>query len=77
MTVVWHVDRLNISHKDSWEVIKLGDWLSSIYDNIKVNQRKVHEYLGMTLDSSTPRTILVSMISYITKIIDEITEVMM
>ena len=54
MTIVWHVDDLKVSHKNPWEVTKIAIWLSSIYGEIKVQQGKVLNYLGMTLDYSEP-----------------------
>ena len=38
ITVVWHFDDLNVTHKDSFEVTKLSKYMSTIY----VVKLKVH-----------------------------------
>ena len=50
MTVVWHVNDFKVSHKDSFEVTKLGAYLHDIYRELKVNHGKLYYYLGMDLD---------------------------
>jgi hypothetical protein len=50
-TLIWHVDDIKMSHKDSNEVTKVIKWLKGIYgDDMHVSRGLVHEYLGMTLD---------------------------
>jgi hypothetical protein len=52
-TIVWHVDDLKISHKDSKDVDQIIASLKEEYEQIgemTVKQGKVHDYLGMTLD---------------------------
>ena len=71
MTVTWHVDDLKIPHKNKKEVSTFIIQLSRSYgDKISVNRVKVHDYLGMDLDFSTPRRVRVSMIKYLSKIIN-------
>ena len=60
MTVTWHVDDLNILHKEPAEVTKLLDYLEKIYGPVAVNRGRKHTYLGMDLDFETKRVVKVS-----------------
>ncbi len=64
LTVIWHVDDLKISHVEQSEVTKFIDWLGTKYSNLTVHQGKVHDYLGMDLDFTTPSVLTVSMSDY-------------
>ena len=65
MTVTWHVDDLKVSHKDPAEVTKFLLAMARIYGKgITVTRGKIHTYLGMDFDYSTPQTVKVSMIKY-------------
>ena len=69
MTVTWHVDDLKISHKDPAEVTKFILSLGKIYGpKMTVSRGKVHDYLGMDLDYSTPKAAKISMIKYLNKV---------
>ena len=58
MTVTWHVDDLKIPHKDSREVTKFIKRFGDIYgDRMTVHRGKVHDYLGMDLDFSSPKVL--------------------
>ena len=70
MTIIWHVDDLKFPHKNPWEVTKFAIWLSSIYGEIKVQQGKILNYLGMTLDYTKPGKVQISMIPYIEKMLE-------
>ena len=75
MTVTWHVDELKISHKDSREVKKPIKSFSDIYgDRMKVHRGKVHYYLGMDLDFSSPKVLKIGMIKYTKKTHEEFPE---
>ena len=57
ITIVFHVDDLKLSHKDSNVVSKTIAKLHSIYattDPMTVHHGKVHHYLGMTMDFRVP-----------------------
>ena len=69
MTVTWHVDDLKISHKDSREVKKFIKHIGDIYgDRMTVHRGKVHDYLVMDLDFSSPKVLKIGMMKYIEKI---------
>ena len=54
-TIIWHVDDLTISHKDSAMVNEVIASLSNEYGKVgemTVKRGKIHYYLGMTLDFS-------------------------
>ena len=72
-TVVWHVDDLKISHRDESVVDEVIEELSAVYDGkCKVHRGGVHDYLGMDLDfESKPGVLIMSMIKYLQKIIEE------
>ena len=66
MIVVWHVDGLNFSHNNPFEVTKFVQQLSMIYgEKIKLHRVNVHEYLGIYLDCSEPGVSKVSIIKYL------------
>jgi len=67
-TIVWHVDDLKISHVDSKAVTGVIDQLQAAFGTetpITVKRGKIHDYLGMTLDFSSPGKVRVTMIDYI------------
>ena len=75
MTVTWHVDDLKISHKDSREVTKFIKHFGDIYgERMTVHRGKVHAYLGMDLDFSSPKVLKIGMIKYIKKIHEDFPE---
>ena len=73
MTVCWHVDDLKVSHKEESAVTALAMKLSKLYGSkTTICRGKVHEYLGMDMDWVTePGTIIVSVIKYLYKVIEE------
>eukprot|EP00978_Attheya_sp_CCMP212_P044734 scaffold320412_cov39-Attheya_sp.AAC.1 len=67
-TIVWHVDNIKISHVDSKAVTSVIDQLQDAFGTetpITVKRGKFHDYLGMTLDFSSPGKVRVTMIDYI------------
>jgi hypothetical protein len=55
------------------------EWLEQTYGDpnigeVKATRRKRHEYLGMTLDYTTPGQVKVSMIEYIKSMINSFSE---
>jgi hypothetical protein len=78
LTIVWHVDDLKISHKDSVIVDEIIASLKSEYEAIgqmTVRRGKVHEYLGMELDFSKPKQFSVNMESYLNEVFEEVKDV--
>ena len=76
MTVTWHVDNLKVSHNDHAEVTKFLKSMARIYvDVITVTRGKIHMYLGMNFDYSTPQTMKVSMIKYVKQCLDDFPEI--
>jgi hypothetical protein len=77
LTVVWHVDDLKVSHRNPAIVTKMADWLKATYERLfddgsgkmQISRGKIHEYLGMTLDYSTPGQVSIIMIKYIEEIL--------
>jgi hypothetical protein len=68
LTVSWHVDDLKISHGDSRVVDGFIEWVKDTYGKIgevKVTRGKVHDYLGMRLDYSTPGNVVIDMVPYV------------
>jgi hypothetical protein len=78
MTIAFHVDDCKLSHKDSKEMDKMIKWLKEEYESIfedgsgqmAVSRGKVHTYLGMTLDYTTPGQVKIKMIDYVQEIIN-------
>ena len=74
-TVCWHVDYLKISHIKE-DAITLCTWICGIFGNgSKIDRGKLHEYLGMNMDWIQYGTMIVSMIKYIQKVINNFPEV--
>ena len=72
-TVCWHVDNLKVSHVDEAVVTAFLLKLTDLYQGrIKTHHGKVFDYLGMDLDcGSSLRVLIVSMITYLTKVLEE------
>ena len=74
-TVVWHVDDLKFSHKDTAETDNLIKWLQQKFEDdnigkVKISRGKVHDYLGMKLDFSTPGEVKIDMKDYVKSMIE-------
>ena len=76
MIVCWNVDDLKISHMDKEMVTAFTVKMANIYGaNTTISMGRVHDYLGMEIDFGTfPGTLIISMIKYLKKIIDEFPE---
>ena len=69
IVLTWHVDYLNISHKNSLEVTKFLHQFETFYGEcMTVHRGKLHDYLSMDLDFSTANELKIGMIKYIKKI---------
>ena len=76
MRMCWNVDYLNISHRDEDMVTEFAVEMSNICRvKTAISRGRVNKYLGMELDFGTcPGTLIISMIKYLQKIIDEFSE---
>ena len=78
MTICFHVDDCKISHVNARVINYTIAWLREEYESIfingtgkmKVARGKVHMYLGMTLDFTTPKLVKVTMIDHVNEIIE-------
>ena len=75
-TVLWHVDDLKISHKDSKVMNQFVEWATKKYEDseitkLKPSRGKVHDYLGMTLDYTQKGVVKMYMKDYILKMLDQ------
>ena len=71
---MWHVDDLKISHVDAavnTKVIKIINKEFGKEAPLTVNRGKVHDYLGMTLDSTEEGKVKIKMLDYVDKMLDE------
>lgn len=78
-TVTWHVDDLKSSHKDPKVNDDFLKWLNDMYGDpkiapVKATRGKVHEYLAMKLDFTTPGKLKVDMKDYVKGMIEEFPE---
>jgi hypothetical protein len=74
-TIVWHVDDLKLSHIDPKVVDEIIASLQGEYGKISkmtVRRGKIHDYLGMTLDFSSPGSVAVSMEKYLDTMLEEL-----
>ena len=50
-TITWHVDDLNVSYKNPFQVTMFVCYMATIYElEFKVRRGNVHNYLGMDTD---------------------------
>jgi hypothetical protein len=78
ITICFHVDDCKISHRSARVVDKTIEWLRRNYESIfedgsgkmKVSRGKVHEYVGMTLDSTIAGVVRVTALKFIDEIIE-------
>ena len=76
-TILWNVYDLKTSHAEPAVVSIILSEIDAEYGKISkmtITQGKVHKYLGMTIDYSSPGKVIFSMIEYIGKNIDNIPE---
>ena len=74
-TILWHVDDLKISHVDHKVVSSVIGQLDETFGQdapLTKTRGLVHDYLGMTIDYSTPDKVRILMIDYIQDMLDEI-----
>ena len=78
ITVCWNVDDIKISHRDEEVVSAFAIQISETYGPKTIISRgKVYDYLSMHLDFGTcPGSMIISMIKYLQKILDEWPEVL-
>jgi hypothetical protein len=77
--VTWHIDNVKSSPKDFKVNGRFYEWLESMYGDpkiapVKATQGKIHEYLAMKLDYSTPGVVKVNMTDCIKGMIKEFPE---
>jgi Reverse transcriptase (RNA-dependent DNA polymerase) len=74
-TIIWHVDDLKITHKDTGvvsDIIKNPSMVFGKEAPLSINRGKCHNYLGMTLDVSCSGKLAITMKDYINNIIDNL-----
>jgi hypothetical protein len=65
-TITWHVDDLKSTYEDAKVNDEFHKWLDIKYGDdklgkVRATRGKEHNYLGMTLDCSTPKKLKLSM----------------
>jgi hypothetical protein len=73
-TMSWHVDDLKSSHEDPKVNDDFQKWLQKEYGQlaeVTATRGKIHQYLGMTLDYSTPGELKVDMRDYVEDMIED------
>ena len=61
LTVVCHVDNMQVLHKNKEEVTKFVEYTKGIYgEEMPFERGKKHTYVGMDLDYSTPGEVIVN-----------------
>lgn len=76
-TIGWHVDDFIMTHVDPAVNDGLISWLNGKYGKLSplsVHRGKVHDYLGMSLDFRRPGAVVVTMIDFIKRLLDEAPE---
>ena len=73
-TILWHVDDLKISHVDKTVVDDIIGQLNERYGKespLTVTRGRVHDYLGMTIDFTIPKKVVIRMDDYADNILAE------
>ena len=70
---------MKVSYKDDKEIEKFIKWIKDNYEDqdigkVKISHGKVHNYLGIRLDFSSPREVKIDMIDYIEKMVEDFPE---
>ena len=78
-TVTWHVDDLKSSHVDPKVNDEFLGWLEKMYGDpkvapVKATRGKIHDYLAMKLDYTTPENLKVDMTEYVKNMIVDFPE---
>ena len=77
-TVTWHVDDLKSSHVDSKVNDEFVKWLDDMYGTkeqpVKAVRGKVHDYLAMVFDYSTPGEVKLNMVDYVKSMVEDFPE---
>ena len=74
MTVRWHVDDLMYSHKNGDAISAEIKFLRDEYGDLRVNRGKIHEYLGMRFDFSTPGKVAIDMADFEQQVLADFSE---
>ena len=70
-TVSWNVNNLKFSHVNKNVNDNFMEWIKEKYGiirEVKVSCRKIHEYLGMTLDYMVKEPVTINMYDYVKNI---------
>jgi hypothetical protein len=71
-TILWHVDDLKIYHVEASVITDVLGKLSEEFGKeapLTITRGKIHDYLGMTLEYSTPGKVKITMVDYIEKML--------
>ena len=68
---LFHIDDLNISHKESEVVDDVVVILGSIFGELTVSDDKIYTYLGIDLDYSVSGEVRASMVNYFKIILED------
>jgi hypothetical protein len=77
ITVVWHVDDLKVSHVSLEVVDNFVEQMETEFGAdapINKSRGKVHNYLGMCMDFSTPGRVVITMENYIQMVLHDVPE---
>jgi len=74
-TIVFHVDDLHMSCRNSFEITKFWSYINKLYNNkVNITRGKVHKFLGMRFDYSEEGIFRCDMIDYIKQILADFPE---
>ena len=70
----WHVDDLMYSHKNPDAVTDEIKFLRDEYGKLRVTRGKIHHYLGMRFDFSTPGKVAIDMADFEEQVLFDFSE---
>jgi Reverse transcriptase (RNA-dependent DNA polymerase) len=79
-TIIWHVDDLKISHCNCEVVSGVIRRLSEVFGKetaLTVHRGRIHDYIGMIFDFSIKNKVIINMMEYVEKILQDSPEDML
>jgi hypothetical protein len=74
-TILWHVDNLKILHVKCKAGTSIIQQLEKAFGEdapLTITRGRVHDYLGMTIDYGIPGKVKITIVDYITNMLNEL-----
>ena len=74
LTLTWHVDDVKASHEEKKVIDEFVEWIGTKYEDVtpvKPSRGKVHDYLAMILDCTTPGVVKMDMTRCVASVLED------